>query len=160
MKEKRQIPLGVGISSILLIFVILCLLTFAVLSLVSANTDYKLVQKNSSHTHEIYEAENSANEFINQIDSVLEATYQSTASSQYLEAVKGNLSTFPEFTFLSDNQLSFAIKVNETQNLQVVLTLNSEIKKGDFFYQIDTWKLVNTNTWEPDATLPVYTGEN
>lgn len=45
MKNKHQLPIGIGISSILLIFVILCLLTFAVLSLVSANADYKLVKK-------------------------------------------------------------------------------------------------------------------
>lgn len=45
MKNKHQLPIGIGISSILSIFVILCLLTFAVLSLVSANADYKLVKK-------------------------------------------------------------------------------------------------------------------
>ena len=41
-----------------------------------------------------------------------------------------------------------------------MLLLNSEIKKGDSFYQIETWKLINTQTWEADDTLPVYTGDN
>ena len=136
MKDKHQLPIGIGISSILLIFVILCLLTFAVLSLVSANADYKLVKKNSAHTHEVYEAENSANELMDKIDSILKSTYP------------------------SKDQIAYEVKVNEHQTLQVVLLLNSEIKKGDSFYQIETWKLINTQTWEADDTLPVYTGDN
>ena len=160
MKNKHQLPLGIGISSILLIFVILCLLTFAVLSLVSANADYKLVKKNNTHTHEVYEAENLANEQINLIDSILETTYQSSNSSDYLEQVQQNLTSLDGISFPSKDQFAFEMKVNEHQNLQVVLLLNSEIKKGDSFYQIETWKLTNTQAWEADDTLPVYTGDN
>lgn len=160
MKNKHQLPLGIGISSILLIFVILCLLTFAVLSLVSANADYKLVKKNSVHTHEVYEAENLANEQIALIDSILETTYQSSNSSDYLEQVQQNLTSLDGISFPSKDQIAFEMKVNEHQNLQVVLLLNSEIKKGDSFYQIKTWKLTNTQSWEADDNLPVYTGDN
>lgn len=156
MKNKHQLPIGIGISSILLIFVILCLLTFAVLSLVSANADYKLVKKNSAHTHEVYEAENSANELMDKIDSILKSTYQSSDSSDYLKQVQ----QLDGISFPSKDQIAYEIKVNEHQILQVVLLLNSEIKKGDSFYQIETWKLTGTQTWEADDTLPVYTGDN
>ena len=160
MKNKHQLPIGIGISSILLIFVILCLLTFAVLSLVSANADYKLVKKYSAHTHEVYEAENSANELMDKIDSILKSTYQSSDSSDYLKQVQQNLTSLDGISFPSKDQIAYEIKVNEHQILQVVLLLNSEIKKGDSFYQIETWKLTGTQTWEADDTLPVYTGDN
>ena len=160
MKDKHQLPIGIGISSILLIFVILCLLTFAVLSLVSANADCKLVKKNSAHTHEVYEAENSANELMDKIDSILKSTYQSSDSSDYLKQVQQNLTSLDGISFPSKDQIAYEIKVNEHQILQVVLLLNSEIKKGDSFYQIETWKLTGTQTWEADDTLPVYTGDN
>lgn len=160
MKNKHQLPIGIGISSILLIFVILCLLTFAVLSLVSANADYKLVKKNSAHTYEVYEAENSANELMDKIDSILKSTYQSSDSSDYLKQVQQNLTSLDGISFPSKDQIAYEIKVNEHQILQVVLLLNSEIKKGDSFYQIETWKLTGTQTWEADDTLPVYTGDN
>lgn len=160
MKDKHQLPIGIGISSILLIFVILCLLTFAVLSLVSANADYKLVKKNIAHTHEVYEAENSANELMDKIDSILKSTYQSSDSSNYLKQVQQNLTSLDGISFPSKDQIAYEVKVNEHQTLQVVLLLNSEIKKGDSFYQIETWKLINTQTWEADDTLPVYTGDN
>lgn len=45
MEKSRKPILGVGTSSILLIFVLLCMITFAVLSLVSARSDYRLSQK-------------------------------------------------------------------------------------------------------------------
>lgn len=160
MKDKHQLPIGIGISSILLIFVILCLLTFAVLSLVSANADYKLVKKNSAHTHEVYEAENSANELMDKIDFILKSTYQSSDSSNYLKQVQQNLTSLDGISFPSKDQIAYEVKVNEHQTLQVVLLLNSEIKKGDSFYQIETWKLINTQTWEADDTLPIYTGDN
>lgn len=44
-KEKRSFGLSIGSSSILMVFVVLCLTTFATLSLVSANADYKLSRK-------------------------------------------------------------------------------------------------------------------
>ena len=160
MKDKHQLPIGIGISSILLIFVILCLLTFAVLSLVSANADYKLVKKSSAHTHEVYEAENSANELMDEIDSILKSTYQSSDSSNYLKQVQQNLTSLDGISFPSKDQIAYEVKVNEHKTMQVVLLLNSEIKKGDSFYQIETWKLINTQTWEADDTLPVYTGDN
>ncbi len=160
MKNKHLLPLGIGISSILLIFVILCLLTFAVLSLVSANADYKLVKKNTAHAHEVYEAENLANELMDKIDSILESTYQSADSSDYLEQVQQNLAVLDGVSFPSKDQVAYEIEVNEHQTLQVVLLLNFEIKNGDSFYQIETWKLTNTQTWEADDNLPVYTGDN
>lgn len=61
MQPRRKSFLSTGITSIVLIFVLLCLLTFAVLSVVSARADYKLSEKNTTRTTEYYEAENTAN---------------------------------------------------------------------------------------------------
>ena len=40
--KKRQFGMNIGSASILLVFVILCLVSFAVLSIVSANADSRL----------------------------------------------------------------------------------------------------------------------
>ena len=40
--RKKQFGMNIGSASILLVFVILCLVSFAVLSIVSANADSKL----------------------------------------------------------------------------------------------------------------------
>ena len=64
MQTKRKAFLSTGTTSIVLIFVLLCLLTFSVLSVVSANADYRLSKKNADRTTEYYEAENRANDIL------------------------------------------------------------------------------------------------
>ena len=44
-KSGLSFSSGIGSSSLLVIFVILCLVSFATLSIVSANADYKLSKK-------------------------------------------------------------------------------------------------------------------
>ena len=46
-----------GFSSILLIFVMICIVTFATLTLVTANSDYKLSKKVAAKSTSYYEGE-------------------------------------------------------------------------------------------------------
>ena len=58
--RRRQGPgagIGVGASSVLAVFVVLCLTTFAVLSLASARADLRLSQKAARQTALYYEAD-------------------------------------------------------------------------------------------------------
>ncbi|HEX3038224.1 MAG TPA: hypothetical protein VHO94_04435 [Oscillospiraceae bacterium] len=71
MKQKNELHLSVGTSSILMIFVVLCLTTFGVLSYVTANADYKLSQKNADAVTAYYKADTKANELLKTIDSQL-----------------------------------------------------------------------------------------
>ena len=92
MEKSRKPILGVGTSSILLIFVLLCMITFAVLSLVSARSDYRLSQKNAEHTRDYYEAENKANDILLTIDQCLEEQYTLYGNTEeYLQHVKSAL---------------------------------------------------------------------
>jgi hypothetical protein len=70
-KEKNEFHLTVGTSSILMIFVVLCLTTFGVLSFVTANADYKLSNKNAEAVTAYYQADSKANELLKTIDSEL-----------------------------------------------------------------------------------------
>ena len=75
MKRKKALGVNVGSSSILLIFVILCLVCFAALSIVSANADYKLGQKILKRTSAYYDACNQAEKSIAAIDRTLWEIY-------------------------------------------------------------------------------------
>ena len=46
-QNNNRSPVSIGISSLILIFVMLCLLTFSVLSLVSARADMRLSQRSA-----------------------------------------------------------------------------------------------------------------
>ena len=60
--KKSKIALGnhIGTSSILLIFVVLCFVSFAALSLISSNADYVLSKKVADRTKAYYVACNEA----------------------------------------------------------------------------------------------------
>ncbi len=71
MKRKSSFFPGVGASSILMIFVVLCLTMFGVLSFVTANADYKFSTKNANAVENYYEASSSAQQKLAEIDSAL-----------------------------------------------------------------------------------------
>jgi hypothetical protein len=71
MKIKRDFQFGVGGSSILMIFVILCLTTFGILSFVTANADYKISNKNAETVQNYYKAYAFSQAKLQQIDSAL-----------------------------------------------------------------------------------------
>ena len=68
MSKKDNFPLNIGMSSILLIFVVLCLISFSILSIASANADKKLSQKILNRSIAYYNACNQAEETLKNID--------------------------------------------------------------------------------------------
>ncbi len=62
-KEKQQSYfVNIGSSSLLVIFLILCLVTFAILSLSSAKSDHSFSQRLAQHRRVYYEASAKAEE--------------------------------------------------------------------------------------------------
>ena len=144
MKNKRKsYGVNIGSSSILLIFVILCLVSFAVLSIVSAQTDYKLSCKLAGRTTKYYEANNEVESYLRDLQASLEKIYEDSATAEEYFAVAGHDTTF-------------SIQLSEQQMLNVHLTI---LYPGDGkgYYEINTWKVETQDTLELDDTLPVFT---
>ena len=144
MKNKRKsYGVNIGSSSILLIFVILCLVSFAVLSIVSAQTDYKLSCKLAERTTKYYEANNEVESYLRDLQASLEKIYEDSATAEEYFAVAGHDTTF-------------SIQLSEQQMLNVHLTI---LYPGDGkgYYEINTWKVETQDTLELDDTLPVFT---
>jgi len=66
-KAKKSHGINTGSISLIMIFTVLCLTVFAILTLVSANAEYKLSVKYSESINEYYINDSSAVEFINMI---------------------------------------------------------------------------------------------
>lgn len=71
MKKGENFHFGVGTSSILMIFVILCLTVFGVLSFSTARADQRLTEKALAGTAAYYDADARAEEALAQIDGIL-----------------------------------------------------------------------------------------
>ena len=155
MKKKTSRPLlTTGTSTLLLIFVSLCLLTFAVLSFLSARADQNLSRKTAERTSAYYEACNQAEDRLGEADQMLEKIWQETANEKaYFQAVR---ETFEDMDFDEESRmLSFSVPLTDTQVLTVTLKLLTP-ESGSTFYTISGWKTVNTAGWTADTRQNVY----
>mgnify|MGYP001068734622 CR=1 FL=1 len=79
-KEKQESTVvNIGSSSLLVIFVVLCLATFAILSLSSAQSDHSFAERLAAHKTEYYKASSKAEVITGEIDRILSETASADA---------------------------------------------------------------------------------
>lgn len=148
MNKKHPAAFNLGTSSILTVFVLLCLTTFAVLSLVSANADYRLSTALSRRTTAYYEASNHAERKLADIDRRLAVIDSDTSSeAAYFSRVREELHTDDKFS------LSWNEHISDSQVLQIELTLTYPSSEQPYYYRIDQWNVIETGDWAEDQTL-------
>ena len=83
---------NIGTSSLILIFIILCLTIFGLLSLSSAGSDWNLAQKNAQSIKGYYEADGKAVEFAAMVEAELwECALVSSSEEAYRHLIKDRL---------------------------------------------------------------------
>lgn len=155
MKKKTYPVANIGSVSLLMVFIILCLVTFATLSLSSAAGDYKYSKDTAGHNTEYYNACNEAERKLKEIDGILETAYKNSSDDYVVEAA-ALLTTLQGITtdFSADEpQLTFDEKINEDKALKIVLTLNNTDKLSGGFYRITSWQEISTAGWEGNDHL-------
>lgn len=129
MNKKKNFGVNIGSASILLIFVILCLVSFAVLSIVSANADNKLTQKVLDRSTAYYEACNNAEASLATVDDTLRNVYSSSADADSYFQMVGH-------------SKSYAIPISDLQTLQVTIEILYPTQDDDPFYHITSWQVI------------------
>ncbi len=170
MKNRRIVTgIGVGAVSMLMIFVLVCLIVFAALSILSANADYSLTKRTAKSLSDYYNADISAQEKLAEIDSKLNIMMDSADSeTNYLTQCQSlptmiNWIKVEKKTDLNSSVqlvLRYSVTVNDRQALSIALIpsfVNADQKKR---YQIIEWQLVNTEEWLPiKEKLNVWSGK-
>ena len=174
--EKAPAPFfNIGASSLLVIFLILCLVTFAILTLTSAKSDADFAEKLAYHC-------NTAESTLDKIDAVLADAWQlsdtdtsknsiNNDSNQPDSTISDTAAVFTEIetqlTALdsreqlqlstdftqSEPTVSYAVAINDKQNLCVTLTLTAAPAKGEAYYRISQWQVQSSGEWKGDQTL-------
>jgi hypothetical protein len=172
-----------GISLMLLIFLSLFLMTFALLSLTDSTADLRLSNQAADRTTEYYAAETAANLTLAQIDLWLAEAYQSADSVSNYAELSSSLAdshtasdsrTWEEMSLVwSDSAknidsstdledtglvgtLSWEMAVNENQILSCTLGICYPSSDEDSFYQILSWETVNTREWKADTSQNLF----
>ena len=169
MNKQKKGMIHIGFSSILMVFTMLCLVTFATLSLITANSDYRLSLKVAEKTTTYYKADAAAREYLMQLDLALADLYAACDDRQtffekaaiLIPELKTEDTLCAEPPMMTDNYLSctFQVTISDVQKLYVTLKLLYPEHPGDEFYKVTQWQTVTNN--EPameDDTLHLYQG--
>lgn len=139
-KKKPIFGMNIGSSSIMLIFVILCLISFAVLSIVSAHADNKLTGKVLDRTTAYYNACNNAESALAGVDKTLQNIYVSSENEE-------------EYFKTVGHSKSYAIPVSDLQTLQVTIEILYPKSDDDTFYRITNWQVITIDAPEGGTTI-------
>ncbi|MBQ7841076.1 MAG: hypothetical protein IJ390_11430 [Lachnospiraceae bacterium] len=157
MKKKSTLPLQTGLSLLLVVFIILSLVTFAVLSYVSARRDLSDAQQTADRTSLYYEADLSARITLSKIDQTLSQIYDGLPQKAEAAFLSECRNAFPQ---MQDNHLTFIEKMGDAQILQAVLTIQMPKDASGSFYRIEKWQIVTAEHWNADDSLPVFSSED
>ena len=174
--EKAPAPFfNIGASSLLVIFLILCLVTFAILTLTSAKSDADFAEKLAHHKMNYYAACNTAESTLDEIDAILADAWQLSDTDTGKNSIN-NDSSHPDLTSSdtaavfteiesreqlqlsmdftqSEPTISYAVAIDDKQNLCVTLTLTAAPAKGEAYYRISQWQIQSSGEWKGDQTL-------
>ena len=159
MKKKSFPVTNIGTISLMMIFIVLCMVTFAALSLSSAAGDARLGQRMSEHMQEYYAASNQAEEVLSAVDAILAEAYEAAADTDdYFSRILAGLSDTIDIRMEGENmKASYQATVNDTQALSVEISILSPEQiaeeNAESFYRILSWQIVHTDAWEGDNTL-------
>ncbi len=132
MNKNKFHGAHVGSASILLVFTVLSIISFATLTLVNSKADYNLSNKLANRQEAYYTACHEAYAFIAAINSGYD--YQS-----------------------EDGIIMKSIPINDNQTLDITLSENTDIEATEDSYQyvVTQWQIVNHSDFDYDYTLPV-----
>lgn len=137
--NKRSFsPPTIGGSSLLVIFAVLCLTVFALLSLSTVQADGRLSDKTLEATESYYRADSKAEEILAELRSGQVPDGVTRTDLGQTEGEAG---------------YSYAVKITDSQALAVDVI----IKGQD--YEILRWQAVSTADWKANEGLNVWTGE-
>lgn len=149
--KVRKLTMNIGIISFIIIFVILCLMTFAILSLSSAKSNADAIEKSIENTNQYYELSSEGEKTLKKIDDYLYQIYQTSSSqTDYFHNIQ-SLTEVIDQSQITQHLFSYTIQ-NKQQSLYIELEI---LYPGSSLYQIKTWKVTPTSEWNMDQSMEI-----
>ena len=132
---------GIGSASIVLVFAVLCLAIFAVISLVPALTSQNLIDAEVRLVQDFFAADALAEQIIDEII--------------YSTQISENILGIDIFSYWSEDLVLayFAIPISQTQILYVEIGLHID------FLEIFSWRMYNVGEWIADESINIWQGD-
>ena len=128
--KRRFTPPPVGGGSLLVVFAVLCLTVFALLSLSTVQADVRLADASVRAVSEYYAADRQAQEILARL----------------------RAGEFPEEITMEGDVYGYTCPISENRNLKV------EVRLRGSEYTVLCWQSVPAEEWESDDTLELWDG--
>ncbi len=142
-KQEIGYKVNIGTPTLILIFMILCLVTFGMLSLSTAKSEWNLAQRSADSVTEYYRADREGEAFYQMVLQAMDHNTLSLELGDYYDAKTGTIST--------------RIPMKRSQALSIKLTPMPQ-KAG--MIAVSQWKVIQTEDYEIDQSMPVWKGGN
>ena len=152
---------SIGTSLILVVFIIICLLTFATLSMLSAKADNTLSLSASEHIAAFYGAEAEAQKKLKEIDDILLSAYQNAENEQdYYDTIYTKFSAESDIKISNDNGIfiTFLTDISEIEIMKSQIKVMFPTNMGQALYEVQSWQLVNISNWENNTDFELWSG--
>jgi len=141
-KKNSSVGLPVGGPSLLMVFVLLCINIFAVVSYMSALRDDNLSEKAAENISQYYMADAKAEEMLAKLSA--EFKQNPEGIEKFVGINKLSISKG-----LNETNVEYYIPVKKEMVLKVVLKFSKETSE----YTVLAWKLVNTHVIDDNASF-------
>ncbi|MBE5939088.1 MAG: hypothetical protein E7266_01710 [Lachnospiraceae bacterium] len=154
--DRDKLQVGTGVTSILMIFVVLCLTTFGVLAYETAVNDVKLADKQEKGIVDMYNSEFIAENTIMKIDdAIYKVKKESLASGDndaYMTNIKNAIENLPktygEQVKISVNGgiINIIVEIDNVRSYDINLRI-LELTE-DKRYEMEKYAIINTSDWD------------
>lgn len=152
-KQENAYSAGIGSPSLILIFIVMCLVTFGMLSLTTAKSERNLAERNALAVKEYYRADCEGEAFYRMVSEKTAAVCKQSSDPeerrQLLSRELGE-SYLPEQGIVNKD-----ISMERSQALFIELVPQLD---GNGKLLISQWKVIQTEDLEIDDSMPVWTG--
>lgn len=161
MNHKFPSIINVGLSSILTIFLVLTMSVFASLSLMTAESDYRLSQSCADRLTEVASANSKGEQFLKKIDVLCVKSYdkdKNPTPEKYQSYILKMAEKEEIACTKKDGRLLLetSIALSESQVLHIIVEPVFPTQTGDSYLKVTEWQIQKTTNWKIDDSLPVY----
>ena len=148
--KNNKFTMNIGIISFIVVFIILCLMTFSILSLVSAQSNLDMTNRILEHTSEYYQLSSQGEETLKQIDQYLYKIYKEYPKADYFDKIKPLKEMIPNMT-IKDHHIQYDIK-GKNQYLHIEIEI---LYPGNQLYQLKSWIIQPNDQWQADEKMEI-----
>ncbi|MBQ7586917.1 MAG: hypothetical protein IJT37_02690 [Lachnospiraceae bacterium] len=150
MEKRIRGGVNVGTSSVLISFMLLCMVCFSALTYVTARSDYALSMQTAQRTKEYYEANRMAELYMTNIEGLLSKHVKTCSDpDEFYSTIPDLFSDNDSITVIEEQNednpvfLNYIVPINDTLELHVSLKAHYPDSRDHTVFNIENWNTVS-----------------